>query len=217
MDAALRAGVAVYNAGHYHAAHDAWEDRWLALESGTDDEVLLHGLIQFTAAVHHGYEGNWTGVRGLAASAGDYLDGLPPDYRGVDVAAVRRYLDRLAGDPEHVERAGPLALRYRGDLLRPGDLDAPGALAAAPVLADALDLEEAVIEAAVEYARADVAAGDTGSAFLGLVLDLVRDPDHRAIAVDRLRSQVSRRRSRETDVDDLFEDRSMAENDDDAG
>ena len=27
MDAHLRAGVAIYNAGHYHAAHDAWEDR----------------------------------------------------------------------------------------------------------------------------------------------------------------------------------------------
>ncbi|MFB6301121.1 MAG: DUF309 domain-containing protein, partial [Halobacteriales archaeon] len=52
MDAHLRAGIAIYNAGGYHAAHDAWEDHWLDLESGTDDERFLHGLIQFTAAVH---------------------------------------------------------------------------------------------------------------------------------------------------------------------
>jgi len=51
MDA-LRAGIAIHNAGHYHAAHDAWEDEWLELDDGSD-ERLLHGLIQFTAAIHH--------------------------------------------------------------------------------------------------------------------------------------------------------------------
>ena len=65
----LRAGIAVYNAGEYHAAHDAWEDYWLDLERGTDDERLLHGLIQFTAAVHHAEERNWEGAVGLAESA----------------------------------------------------------------------------------------------------------------------------------------------------
>ena len=30
----LRAGIAVFNAGDFHDAHDAWEDRWLDLESG---------------------------------------------------------------------------------------------------------------------------------------------------------------------------------------
>ncbi|NIS31883.1 MAG: DUF309 domain-containing protein, partial [Actinobacteria bacterium] len=60
MDAHLRAGIAIYNAGGYHAAHDAWEDHWLELEAGTDDERFLHGLIQFTAAVHHAQGANWT-------------------------------------------------------------------------------------------------------------------------------------------------------------
>ncbi len=39
----LRAGAAIYNDGYYHAAHDAWEARWLECEDGTDDERLLHG------------------------------------------------------------------------------------------------------------------------------------------------------------------------------
>ncbi|MFC6725607.1 DUF309 domain-containing protein, partial [Halobium palmae] len=41
MDDALRAGVAIYNAGDYHAAHDAWEDVWLDLPEGTDDGRAL--------------------------------------------------------------------------------------------------------------------------------------------------------------------------------
>jgi predicted metal-dependent hydrolase len=73
MESHLRAGVAVYNAGQYHAAHDAWEDHWLDLEQGTDDEQFLHGLIQFTAAVHHARTRNWSGATGLASSARDYL------------------------------------------------------------------------------------------------------------------------------------------------
>lgn len=49
MDDSLRAGVAIYNAGAYRAAHGAWESKWLSLERDTDDERFLHGLIQFIA------------------------------------------------------------------------------------------------------------------------------------------------------------------------
>src|SRR6056297_1954318 len=100
MDQALRIGLVVFNAEDYHAAHDAWEDEWLDLPSGSDDERFLHGLIQYTAAVYHTRTGNWSGARGLAESAGDYLAGLPDDYRGVNVGSVREYLRRLAADPE---------------------------------------------------------------------------------------------------------------------
>jgi len=69
MEAHLRAGIAVFNGGGYHTAHDCWEARWLDLESGTDDERFLHGLIQYTAAVHHASERNWGGATGLADGA----------------------------------------------------------------------------------------------------------------------------------------------------
>ncbi len=65
----LRAGVAIYNAGAYRAAHGAWESKWLSLDRGGDDERFLHGLIQFTAAVHHARDGNDSGAVGLARSA----------------------------------------------------------------------------------------------------------------------------------------------------
>ncbi|WP_436908052.1 DUF309 domain-containing protein [Halosimplex marinum] len=205
MDAQLQAGVAVYNAGHYHAAHDAWEQRWLALDEG-DDERFLHGLIQFTAAVHHARERNWSGAVGLAESAGEYLADLPADYRGVNVGRVRESLADLARDPERIERAPAPALTYKGEPLALADLDFEGAAVAAEVLAEDLGYDEDAIERAVEYARADLEAGEEGSRFVTFLLDFVRDPDSRAIVAQRLSEHVDRREHRESDVDGLFDE-----------
>jgi hypothetical protein len=207
MDSELRAGVAVYNAGHYHAAHDAWEERWLDLPEGDDDERFLHGLIQFTAAVYHARERNWSGTTGLAESGGDYLADLSPDYRGVNVETVRDYLAALRRDPEHIERASPPALAFGGDALGLTDLDFDATAIAAEVLAEDLGYDEGVVEQAVRYARADLADGDEGSQFVTFLLDFVREPEHRGIVVQRLSEHVDRRDHRESDIDGLFDER----------
>jgi hypothetical protein len=207
MDAALRAGAAVFNAGRYHAAHDAWEERWLDLESGTDDERLLHGLIQLGALVHHGYRGNWSGAEGLAESAGEYLGGLPADYRGVDLASVRPYLAAVAADPETVERRPVPHLRVGGEAPRLDRLDFEAAAVAAVVLAEAIEGYDAdVVARAVEYAREE-RADETGTAtrFITLVMDFAGDRRQRALVYQRLRQHVERRRQRETDVAGLFD------------
>ncbi|MEF8774713.1 MAG: DUF309 domain-containing protein [Halobacteriales archaeon] len=201
----LRAGVAVYNAGRYHAAHDAWEDHWLGLESGTDDERFLHGLIQFTAAVHHARHANWSGATGLADSAGEYLADLPPEYRGVTLGTVRAWLGDLRTDPEVIERRSPPALRVDGVALAPADLDLAATGHAAAVLAEADGYDAAVLADAARYARADVAADVASSPVLALLFDFVREPADRAIVFERLAGHVDRRRSRETDVDGLFD------------
>ena len=205
MDAHLRAGIAIYNAGGYHPAHDAWEDHWLDLDSGTDDERFLHGLIQFTAAVFHARNGNWSGATGLAESAGEYLTGLPADYRGVELDTVREYLARLARDPELIERAPPLRITHEGKPVGPADLDFEATAVAADVLAEEGGYDEATIDAAIRFARADLEAGKTGSPFVTLVFDFVREPDDREIVSQRLGEHVQRRRSKEEDVDGLFE------------
>ena len=206
MDAELRAGVAVYNAGHYHAAHDAWEAVWLDLPDG-DDERFLHGLIQFTAAVYHARERNWSGATGLADSAGEYLADLPSDYRGVNVGRVREYLAALERDPERIERAPAPALTYEREALALADLEFEGAAVAAEVLAEDLDYDEDVIEQAVAYARADLGDGGEGSQFVTFLLDFVRDPESRPIVAQRLSEHVDRREHRESDVDGLFDER----------
>ena len=204
MDDAVRAGVAIFNAGGYHAAHDAWEGRWLELDSGTDDERFLHGLIQFTAAVYHARNRNWSGMAGLTESAGEYLAGLPDRYRGVDVAAVRSYLRRLAADPELIERRRPPRLGYEGELLLPEDLDFAAAAVAAEVLAEETqEYDEGVVERAVEFAREERESG--GTRFVTFVMDFVGDAAHRPIVYRRMREHVERRESRREDVTGLFD------------
>ncbi|MFC7116148.1 DUF309 domain-containing protein [Natronoarchaeum sp. GCM10025703] len=204
MDAELRAGIAIYNAGEYHAAHDAWEDRWLDLGDGTDDERFLHGLIQFTAAVYHARNRNWEGATGLAESALDYLDGLSEPYRGVALDPVRAYLGPLATDPELIERREPPVLTHEDRALALGDLDVDAAFVAAEVLAEESEhYDEGVLEDGVGYAREEL--GDAETTFITLVVDFVGDPENRGIIYQRLSEHVERRKHRERDVDGLFD------------
>ncbi|GAA0286576.1 DUF309 domain-containing protein [Halobacterium noricense] len=203
MDAALRAGIAIHNAGHYHAAHDAWEAEWLALDDGAD-ERLLHGLIQFSAAIHHARDGNWTGAVGLCESAGEYLADLPSDYRGVNVDGVRAYVDALGSDPERVERVAPPTLTYEGRALELGELDAPAGVEAAVALAEALGYDEDFVETGAEYAREGLAEGELNE-FGVLLCDFVTEHEQRALVATRLRQHVQRRQRREKDVAGLFD------------
>ncbi|MFP9190283.1 DUF309 domain-containing protein [Natronosalvus vescus] len=205
MREALRAGIAIYNEGYYHAAHDAWEAHWLELEAGTDDERLLHGLIQFTAAIYHARNRNWAGAVGLASSAGAYLDGLPAAYRGVNVAAVRRALETLATDPAVIERRSAPPLTHDGERLHLANLDLEATFLAAGVLAEELGYDEGVIDDGVAYARTDLEAGYETSPFLTLVADFVREPGDRALVFDRLAGHVERRRAEAADVEGLFD------------
>ena len=46
------AGIDLYNAREFHAAHDAWEERWLG-EVGPDEKLFLQAMIQSAVAFHH--------------------------------------------------------------------------------------------------------------------------------------------------------------------
>ncbi|WP_049923183.1 DUF309 domain-containing protein [Halopiger djelfimassiliensis] len=201
----LRAGAAIYNDGYYHAAHDAWEGLWLDLEDGTDDERLLHGLIQATAAVYHARERNWAGAVGLAESARGYLDGLPSTHRDVDLPPLRSSLERLAADPELVERRPPVPIEHEGDTPALATLGFRPTAIAAVVLGEALGFDTTPLERARRYAEQDLEAGDDDSRFIALLFDFVREREHRGLVYQRLTDHVGRRRSREADVDGLFE------------
>ena len=207
MDAHLRAGIAIYNAGEYHAAHDAWEAHWLDLQQGCDDELFLHGLIQFTAAVYHARNRNWEGATGLADSAVEYLADLPSAYRRVNVGDVRAYLTALGGDPELVERRRPLYLAYDGRVLDLDDLWFESTAIAAGVLAEAHGYDEALIEQAGAFARADLQGNVATSPFVTFLFDFVREPENRDTIVQRLSEHADRRASREADVSGLFDHR----------
>lgn len=206
MESHLRAGIAIYNAGEYHAAHDAWEDRWLELDQNTDDERFLHGLIQFTAAIHHAQDANWEGVRGLAESAAEYLRDLPADYRETNIGDVRTYLKRVAADPEHVERVAPPNLVHEGVAVLPEDLTFDEAAIAAEILAEELSgYETETIQRGITFAREDLADGRAASPFVTLVMDFARDKANRGIIYQRLVQHTGRRNRKRRDVEGLFD------------
>jgi len=196
----LRAGCALFNDGYHHAAHSAWEDRWLALARGTDDERFLHGLIQFTACVHHLHDGNVEGAIGLAESAGEYLAGHPDPCHGIALGPVRDFLDRAAAS-ESVEAAEAPPLRHNGEASRLADLAFPAATVAAPILAETEGLDPDPVLAASELARDGI-----DSPFAGLVHDFVRGAENRRLVHDRLRRHVERQELVDGAVDDLFAD-----------
>ncbi|WP_408959575.1 DUF309 domain-containing protein [Natrinema sp. 74] len=200
----LRAGAAVFNDGHYHAAHDTWEDRWLDLASGSDDERLLHGLIQYSAAVYHARERNWEGAVGLAASGGEYLAGLPADYRDLRLEPVRSFLTRLAADPEIVERRQPKRIEHESTAPTLADVGFEPTAIAAVVLAEEFGYDDEPIERARTYAKRDLEGGDDDSRFITLLFDFVREDANRGIIYRRLADHVGRRRAREEDVEGLF-------------
>ena len=203
MERQLRVGIAIYNAGEHHAAHDAWEERWLELKSGTEDERFLHGLIQFTAAVYHARNRNWAGATGLAESAQAYLDGLPKTYRGVDVRAVRDALAQLEVDPESIERQRPPTLTYDGNALALDELDFTETCLAATVLADEYGHDEGEITRAIELAERAIEQ-DESNQFVGLLFSFVQADDKRELIFERLSQHLSRERRRDEDISGLF-------------
>lgn len=200
FEAALRAGIAVYTAGGYHAAHDPWEEVWLELPEA-DEKDLLQGLIQTAGAVHHAEDGNREGAVGLARSARKYLAGLPPAFRGVNVGTVRLGLSHFERVPE-----GAPKITYRGERLGPEALgaDPEAAFRAAVPLAETVGYDAEPVARGVGYAREAYEAGEDGDRFLRFVLDFVADDAHRAVVYTRLSDAVSKRRMKEEDVKNLF-------------
>ncbi|MFB6119134.1 DUF309 domain-containing protein [Halosegnis sp.] len=200
LEARLTAGMAVFNAGHYHAAHDAWEPPYR--EATGERRDFLQGLIQYAAAVHHVETDNREGAQGLAESALAYLDDVDP--RGLALEPVRAWLRACRGEYDTVAGEQPPPLVRDGTQPALATLEYPAAAVAAPLVADATGHDAELLATAAEYALADLAAAEVGSPFVTLVLDFLAG-EHRAIILERLAQHVQRRQAREADVEGLFD------------
>ena len=190
----LRAGAALFNAGHYLAAHEPWEERWLEAPRGERDDCI-QGLVQATAATHKARTGNWSGAVGLAESGAGYLK----DCGRED---LRAWLRRLAADPELGERERPPSVAVEGTVVTVEDLRFPAAGIAAEALAETRG--DDIIEQAVAYAEADLEAGEGTGTFVALVLSYLREES--PVVRERIADHVRRRRSRDADVEGLFDE-----------
>src|ERR671924_149827 len=69
------AGIDLFNEGEFHAAHDAWEDRWMG-EVGAAEKLFLQAMIQSAVAFHHLQIGRPGAARQMYVAAKEKFAGL---------------------------------------------------------------------------------------------------------------------------------------------
>jgi predicted metal-dependent hydrolase len=87
------AGIDLYNAGEFHAAHDAWEERWMG-EVGQKEKLFLQAMIQSAVAFHHLEIGRPGAARRMYQMAKEKLERLGTRYfMSLDLEDYQAQLD----------------------------------------------------------------------------------------------------------------------------
>jgi predicted metal-dependent hydrolase len=104
------AGIDLYNAGEYHAAHDAWEERWMG-PVAQDEKLFLQAMIQSAVAFHHLQIGRPGAARRMYLMAKEKFDRLNTNiYMSLDLVDYQQQLDRAlswllsVADPRKIEQ-----------------------------------------------------------------------------------------------------------------
>ncbi len=88
------AGIDLYNAGEFHAAHDAWEERWVD-EAGPREKLFLQALIQSAVVFHHLEIGRRGAARRMYLAAQEKFARLNCErFMSLDVADYQTQLAR---------------------------------------------------------------------------------------------------------------------------
>ena len=88
------AGIDLYNVGEFHAAHDAWEERWMG-EVGADEKLFLQAMIQSAVAFHHLQIGRPGAARQMYTRAKEKFERLNKSvFMSLDIPAYLGELDR---------------------------------------------------------------------------------------------------------------------------
>lgn len=97
-------GVRLFNSGYYHESHDCFEDEWFNYGQGTREKDFLQGMVQVAAGAYKlvGFEDEG-GLEKLLTTGRGYLEDIPADYYGVNVAALKRDVEAVLDDPTALE------------------------------------------------------------------------------------------------------------------
>ncbi len=108
-------GFEQFNAREFFAAHETWEEIWLAAPE--PDKTFLQGIIQVAAAFHHYRRGNPAGTQSLLDGGLRKLSKFPADYRGLKLETLRSearsWRDMLASGKDPGESALPKIAQTR--------------------------------------------------------------------------------------------------------
>ena len=111
------AGIDLYNAGEFHAAHDAWEERWRD-DCGPREKLFLQALIQSAVVFHHIEIGRRGAARRMYRMALEKFERLGAQrYMSLDITD---YLAQLARSLSWLEAA-----EDPRDAVPPADLAPP--------------------------------------------------------------------------------------------
>ena len=120
------AGIDLYNEGEFHAAHDAWEERWRDL-AGPREKLFLQALIQSSVAFHHLQIGRPGAARRMYQMAKEKFARLGAErFMSLDLKEYQAGLDASlswllsATDPREMEQPEVVAPPMK---LLPGVMD----------------------------------------------------------------------------------------------
>lgn len=98
-------GVALFNAGYYWEAHEAWESVWHAHGRRGPTADLLRALIKLAAAGLKVREGQARGVVTHAERAGVLIEGIRERevecLLGLDLVQLAEFARRVGSEPQH--------------------------------------------------------------------------------------------------------------------
>ena len=118
------AGIDLYNAGEFHAAHDAWEERWRD-DCGPREKLFLQALIQSAVVFHHIEIGRRGAARRMYGMALEKFERLgAARFMSLDVtnylAQLARALSWLCGTEDPREAVQPADFKAPRISLLPG-------------------------------------------------------------------------------------------------
>jgi predicted metal-dependent hydrolase len=104
------AGIDLYNSGEFHAAHDAWEERWMG-PVDPREKLFLQAMIQSAVAFHHLQIGRPGAARQMYLAAKEKFGKLGADvFMSLDLIDYQDQLDRALSwllsvpDPREIEQ-----------------------------------------------------------------------------------------------------------------
>jgi predicted metal-dependent hydrolase len=104
------AGIDLYNDGEFHAAHDAWEERWRD-DAGPSEKLFLQALIQSAVAFHHLEIGRRGAARRMYMMAKEKFARLGRErFMSLDLTDYQAQLDSAlswltsVADPREIEQ-----------------------------------------------------------------------------------------------------------------
>lgn len=113
------AGIDLFNAKEFHAAHDAWEDRWLG-PVGQQEKLFLQAMIQSAVAFYLIELGRLGAARRMYLAAKEKFARLGADkFMSLDLIWFQAELDKAlswlleAADPKTLNHAEVMPFKIR--------------------------------------------------------------------------------------------------------